>query len=112
MFINRTFAPSFDELQTSLLYGISAGILTENDGIFRVTDSWYEQIHRHDDSSSNEIDSLLKFEDELTSTEWEASSSKDFLLTHDQYDRAVRSSKLFPSLLERFLPSLSRLFGL
>lgn len=92
-FINRCAPPSYDELAGCLSRAFNAGILHSVDGKIAVMDEWYKIIHAADETTDNEIESMIEFEDWLIAREFPAISGFGFCLDQGEYQALLRSSE-------------------
>jgi hypothetical protein len=89
IFIHRDACPSFNEIGASLQKSQEAGIVIRIKDRYRVTEEWYDRIHRHDDSAGNEIESLLIFQDEVLGEPLGRQVTSVKPLTMEEYENAV-----------------------
>ena len=90
-FINRAAPPPYAALASCLAKSVAAGILTVSpEGRYSILEEWFEYIHRFDDHASNEIESLIAFEELFTAQTWPA-VSQERVLSEDDYRAALAS---------------------
>jgi hypothetical protein len=90
LFINRTGAPTYEEIAGVLAKAIQAGIMNRNGGKFIVESTWFERIHQADDTSENEIESMLKFEEWFVNQPFEPVSDAVFVLSKSDYAAVLK----------------------
>jgi len=89
-FINRDAPPPFAVLASCLSNSAAVGILIASaDGRFTISRGWYEYIHRFDSQTSNEIESLIAFDELFTPQTWRAVAEHDVRLSENNYNAAV-----------------------
>lgn len=92
-FINRDRVPSREELERCLNTALAIGAMTVKHGRFLLYEEWFERLHYFDESTENEIDSLLEVTELLEAEKWERISHAGYSLSQDEYDSAIRQIK-------------------
>jgi hypothetical protein len=91
MFINRSAAPTYAEIAGCLLRASRVGIIAEAPGGFVVDRYWYECIHKADELSENEIESMLRFQGEFVDVDFEEVTHPRPVLSDEEYRSIVAS---------------------
>jgi len=84
-FIQRTSPPDFEVISSCLGKAFEAGIIGRVGQEIVVRDDWYAKIHQFDDSTDNEIEAALEFEEWLKATEWPSVEIERFGLDREEY---------------------------
>ena len=85
-FIHRSAPPSFKLVQECITKALQTGILSEEDGMYQISPSWYQRIHANDDLAGSEIHSMIEFEDAFVGEEVPVTCDMQFKVTEDQYE--------------------------
>lgn len=85
IFLNRSATPAFSTIRDCFTKALQAGILLENEGHYRVAPIWYKRIHVNDASTGNEIDSMLRFQDEFVGEQVGIIGDAQFGVREDDY---------------------------
>lgn len=92
-FVNRDAAPTYDEFTGCLNKALKAGILREENGGIVVDNGWYDKIHASDETTNNEIDSMLEFEDRFVNVPLPEVTTGEIALSRDDYHSILISLK-------------------
>jgi len=88
-FLNRTAAPTYEELTSCLMKAQRAGIIQEAEGKYIVENQWYDKIHAADESEENEIEAMLSFEETFVNIDFAEVTKRVTTLSKEDFQAIV-----------------------
>ncbi|PQO34235.1 hypothetical protein DTL21_11925 [Bremerella cremea] len=91
-FLHRTAPPSYDLFAGCLTKGLQTGIVITSGELWSLEEATYQRVHAADESSPNEIESMIVFVDWFTQEKQTVVCDAVFPLSASQYASIVRDA--------------------
>lgn len=92
--LNRAAQPSFPVLQDCFRKASIVGCLKTDGKHLKMEREWFERIHAADETASNEIESLIEFQDGFAGKEVPAVQEAAIHLSEKEYDSILQDIHL------------------
>jgi hypothetical protein len=90
-FVHRTYPPTYEEVVNFLTKAQAVGIIRQDAGKYLVVPDWYNRVHQFDETSDNEIEAFLAFEEQFVSEVFPRINEVANHLTQDEYATLLRN---------------------
>jgi len=90
VFLNRAAPPRFSVIKNCLAKAFRVGCLNSDGDFYIIEREWYKKIHAADESASNEIESLLEFQERFSGVEVPVSREAALSLSEDEYNSILQ----------------------
>lgn len=85
---NRCATPSYRTFTDCIQKALNAGWLDTDSDVIKLKSKWHDFVHSADETAENVIESMLDFQEKLTSLEWEKQNDLNYTLDPAVYQDA------------------------